>query len=127
MAEWRAVAKAAILAGNNHIDTREVNILREAFFATGGHISRSEIDFLQELRNESVSAVKIFDDLFVDVVKAHMLADGVIDDKEAKWLQEAIFADGEIDELEKRVLDTLKTEAKSTSPSFDTLYADVMK
>lgn len=125
MAEWRKVAKFAILA-DKRIDTREVNILREALFADN-KINQSELEFLKELRNEATSYVKAFTDLYIEAIKARMLEDGKIKNDEAKWLRNAIFADGKIDEDEKRMLEELKTEAQETSPAFDELYAECMK
>jgi len=125
MADWRKLAKAAILT-DNRIDTSEVNILRDNFFVDD-KINQSELDFLQELRNESKSAVKAFDELFIEAAKSHLLADGMISKSEAKWLSKAIKADEKIDDVEKRLLEELKAEAKETSPEFDELYAECMK
>ncbi len=125
MADWRKVAKIAIL-GDGHIDTREVNALRDSLFADGD-INKSELEFLQEIRREAKSHVKVFMELFTDAVKAHVLADGKIDENETKWLRKAIFADNEVDEDEKNLLKTLKSEAKSTCAEFDALYDECMK
>ncbi len=43
MAEWRKLAKTAILT-DNRIDTSEVNILRDNFFSDD-KINQSELDF----------------------------------------------------------------------------------
>jgi len=99
MAEWRKLAKTAILT-DNRIDTSEVNILRDNFFSDD-KINQSELDFLQELRSECKSAVKAFDELFIEAAKSHLLADGAISKSEAKWLSKAIKADGQVDDLEK--------------------------
>jgi hypothetical protein len=127
MAEWRKLAKAAILT-DNRIDTQEVELLRDNFFADK-KINLSELDFLQELRNDSKTAVKAFTELFIEAAKSHILADGVIGKSEANWLRKTIFADenAQIDELEKRLLEELKAEAKETSAEFDELYNDCMK
>lgn len=125
MADWRKLAKAAILT-DNRIDTSEVNMLRDNFFGDD-KINQSELDFLQELRSESKSAVKAFDELFIEAAKSHLLADGMISKSEAKWLSKAIKADEKIDDVEKRLLEELKAEAKETSPEFDELYAECMK
>jgi len=124
MAEWRKLAKLALLA-DGRIDTREVQILREALFADG-RIDRSELEFLKELRNEAKSCVRPFTDLFIDGVKSYMLADGTISATETAWLRKAILADGTVDEDEKRLLRELKEAAGSTSPEFDALFAELV-
>lgn len=128
MAEWRKLAKAAILI-DNRIDTREVELLRENFWADN-KINLSELDFLQELRKECKTAVKAFSEFFIEAAKSHILSDGVIAKGETKWLRKAILADGKstkVDEVEKRLLKELKAEAKKTSPEFDELYNECMK
>jgi hypothetical protein len=122
MAEWRKLAKQTLLA-DGHIDTREVKVLREALFADN-KIDKSELDFLNELRNEAPSYVRAFVDLFIEGVKSHILADGDISATEAAWLRKAIMADGKVDDDEKRLLNELKAEAKSTCPEFDALFAE---
>ena len=125
MAEWRKIAKLAMLA-DGHISTREVDILREGIFADG-KVSQSELEFLKEIRTEAKSCVQVFTDLYIDAVKGRLLADGKIDDAEAKWLRQTIFADNKVDDAEKQMLEALKAEAKETSPAFDALYNECMK
>ncbi|MDM8547226.1 hypothetical protein [Candidatus Venteria ishoeyi] len=67
MAEWRKVAKAFALE-NGHISQKEVNVLREQLFADG-HISKSEMDFLYEIKQEAKSTVQLLDDLIADCEK----------------------------------------------------------
>lgn len=61
MAEWRKVAKAAILA-DGHISEKEVDMLRKEIFADN-KVSKSELDFLKEIKAEATSAVKSLDAL----------------------------------------------------------------
>ena len=68
MAEWRKVAKAFAL-GDGHISGREVEILRKELFADG-KISKSELDFLHELKDHAKSSVKALDQLIEDCEKA---------------------------------------------------------
>jgi len=68
MAEWRKVAKAFALA-DDHVSEREVNILRKELFADG-RISKSELDFLHELKSSAKTSVKLFDNLIEDCEKA---------------------------------------------------------
>ncbi len=121
MANWRLVAKKAVL-GDGHIDRKEVDFLRQALFEDAA-ISKSELEFLAEIRRECKSCVKAFNLLFFDAVKTHMLEDGDLDTKETKWLQKTIFADDTVDADEIKLLTDLKAGATRTSPEFEALYA----
>ncbi|VTS06687.1 TerB family tellurite resistance protein [Tuwongella immobilis] len=125
MADWKKVAKAALLS-DGRIDTKEVEILKEYIFADG-KVDKSELDFLAELKHGSTGSVRAFSELFLEAVKSHMLADGSISDTETKWLRKAIFADQTVDADEIALLKALKAGAKSTSPEFDALYAECVK
>ena len=58
---------------------------------------------------------------FVQVISDYLLNDekspGVIDEEEGKWLIEKIGADGQVDGVEKQLLDHLKKKAKKIPPS----------
>jgi hypothetical protein len=56
-----------------------------------------------------------------------MLSDGAISAAEAKWLRKMIFADGSIDEDEKKLMQALKQEARDLSTEFNQLYDECMK
>ncbi len=64
MAEWRKVAKAFALE-SGHITQKEVTVLRTQIFADQ-HISKSELDFLHEIKQEAESSVQLLDDLITD-------------------------------------------------------------
>ena len=64
MAEWRKVAKAFALA-DGHIAQKEVEILRKEILADGA-VSKSELDFLLEIKAEAKSSVKLLDDLIAE-------------------------------------------------------------
>ena len=51
-------------------------------------------------------------ELFFTAVQKHMLADGAISAAEARWLRKMIFADGTIDENEKKLMQELKAGAR---------------
>jgi hypothetical protein len=55
------------------------------------------------------------------------LADGKIDAEESAWLRRMLFADGKIDDHERKFLHELKGEAKQTGPEFDALFHECMK
>ena len=64
MAEWRKVAKAFALE-SGHITQKEVTVLREQIFADN-HISKSELDFLKEIKEDAESSVQLLDELISD-------------------------------------------------------------
>lgn len=68
MAEWRKVAKAFAL-GDGHVSQKEVNLLRQELFADG-RISKSELDFLYEIKREAKTSVKLLDDLIAECEQA---------------------------------------------------------
>ncbi|MGV6810397.1 MAG: hypothetical protein ACWA5U_11045 [bacterium] len=67
MAEWRKVAKAFAL-GDGHISTKEVEVLRFELLKDG-KVSKSELDFLKEIKAEAKSSVKVLDDLINECEK----------------------------------------------------------
>lgn len=61
MAEWRKVAKGFAL-GDGHVSTKEVDLLRTLLLKDGA-VSKSELEFLQEIKAEATTAVKALDEL----------------------------------------------------------------
>lgn len=120
MADWRKLCKALILA-DGYIERKETDIIKRELLADGV-ISKSEAEFLIDLRKSTPRAVAEFHQFVLEVVKKAVLADGDVSKVEAAWLQKFILADGAVDELEKNLLRQLKAEAKSTSPEFDAIY-----
>ncbi|MCC6420164.1 MAG: TerB family tellurite resistance protein [Gemmataceae bacterium] len=125
MADWKKLAKAALLA-DGRIDTKEVEIIRKALLADG-RIDKAELEFLADLRQSATSAVRAFTELFLRAIKSRMLEDGVISDPEAKWLRKTIFADKNVDADEVQLLKDLKHEAKHCGPEFQKLYDECIK
>ncbi|HJZ59260.1 MAG TPA: hypothetical protein VKE74_30225 [Gemmataceae bacterium] len=119
MADWKKLAKAVILA-DGYIDRKEVDIIKKELLADGV-ISKSEAEFLVDLRKSAPKAVAEFHQFVFEVVKKAILADGVISKEEASWLEKFITADGKVDDDEKAFLKDLKASAKSTSAEFDSL------
>ena len=93
MADWRKLAMAAILA-DGKIDNTEVKLLRKELFADK-KIDDEERDFLIALRNAAQKKayrgklLPAFEKLFFEAIENNVLADGVIDADEAKWLTKA--------------------------------------
>ena len=130
MADWRKVALSAFLA-DGVIDDTEVKILKKELWADG-KIDKDEVEFLIDLRNLAQKKAKkgklksAFEKLFFKAIEENVLADGTIDDEEARWLRAMLFADKKIDANEKKFLARLKKAAKSTSPAFDKLYEECL-
>ena len=119
MADWKKVAKAVILA-DDYIEEKETAILKKEILADGV-VSKSEAEFLIDLRKSAKKAVVSFHTFVFDVVKKAILADGSIDKNEAAWLTKFILADGVVDDQEKAFLKDLKASATKTCPEFDAL------
>jgi uncharacterized tellurite resistance protein B-like protein len=115
----------AILA-NGRADGPELEALRRQLYA-GGRIERQEADFLVELHKRVQHRTPAFEQFFYQAIKDHILARGRIDAEEAAWLRRMLFADGKIDDEERKFLHELKGEAKSVSPEFDLLFGESMK
>ena len=73
-----------------------------------GVISKSEAEFLVDLRRSAPKAVAKFHQFVFEVVKKAILADGDISPQETAWLEKFILADGKVDDLEKAFLLDLK-------------------
>src|SRR6266508_4260322 len=101
MADWKKLARRALLS-DGRIDLKETSIISDEIFADD-RVDKSELEFLFSLRKEAESCAASFTELFFKAVKQHMLADGVISAAEAKWLRKMIFADGTVDEDEKKL------------------------
>ena len=130
MADWRKVALSAFLA-DGVIDDTEVKILKKELWADG-KIDQDEVEFLIDLRNLAQKKAKkgklksAFEKLFFKAIEQNVLADGTVDDEEARWLRAMLFADKKIDANEKKFLARLKKAARSTSPAFDKLYEECL-
>jgi uncharacterized tellurite resistance protein B-like protein len=130
MANWRKLTVQVLLA-DGVIDDAEVKILRKELWADG-KIDKEEVDFLIELRNAAQKKAKrgelrpAFENLFFKAIEENVMADGVIDAKEAAWLRKMLFADGKIDAREKKFLQRIKKAAKKVSPAFQALYDECM-
>lgn len=120
MADWRKLAKALALA-DGRIDTKETTIIKNEIWADG-RLDKSELEFLLDLKKGASSVVREFNTMLFAALKAAVLADGDISAKEANWLRKFLYADGKIDDDEKRFLQDLKASAKQTAPEFEELY-----
>jgi uncharacterized membrane protein YebE (DUF533 family) len=128
MADFRKLSIAALLA-DGKIDDAEVKVIKKELYADG-QIDRKEVEFLIDLRNAAQRKAAggalstAFENLFFKAITDNVLQDGVISTKEATWLRNMLFADGKIDDNEKKFLKKLKAGATKTSPAFDALYTE---
>lgn len=111
---------------DNIIDADEVNEIREVIFADG-KIDKDEAEFLFEL-NDAVSGHPnhpSWKDLMVEAITSFILEDevspNVVDDEEAEWLVKHVQGDGQIDEIERAILDIIKSKAHKISPKLQSL------
>ena len=124
MTKLRQIEQDILATGK--VDTPELELLRREMHAHGA-IGRPEADFLVELHKRVQHLTPAFERFFYQGIKDHILAHGRIDAEEAAWLRRMLFADGELDDEERKFLHELKGEAKQVSPEFEVLLADCMK
>ena len=96
------------------VDADEVVTLRTELYADGV-IDRDEADALFEI-NDAVSGNDndpTFYALFVEAISDHLLLDdvspGEVDDDEAAWLISSVEGDGQVDGVERTLLETIQT------------------
>lgn len=106
------------LLADGIIDAAEVQTIKEVIYEDG-KIDKDEADFLFEI-NDAVSSKENAPEwktLFVDAITSYLLEDetspGEIDDDEAKELYEQIKGDGQVDELERALLENLKAKSNN--------------
>jgi hypothetical protein len=114
------------IMANGKVDSPELELLRDKLY-TDGKVHRREADFLVELHKRVQHMTPAFEHLFYQVIKSHILTDGKIDAEETAWLRRMLFADGKIDDNERKFLHELKGEAKQIGPEFEALFMECMK
>jgi len=124
MMKLRHIEQGILATGK--VDKRELEVLRQEMHAHG-IIGRPEADFLVELHKRVQHLTPAFNHFFYQAIKEHILAHGRIDAEEAVWLRRMLFADGEIDDEERKFLHELKGEAKQVSREFEVLFGESMK
>jgi hypothetical protein len=124
MLKLRQIEQDILATGK--VDGPELEMLRRELYAHG-KIERPEADLLVELHKRVQHLTPAFEQLFYQAIKDHILAQGRIDAEEAAWLRRMLFADGKIDDEERKFLHELKGEAKQVSREFDVLFGESMK
>ena len=107
------------------VDGPELELLRSEIYAGGG-VNRPRADFLVGLHKRVQHLSPAFEQFFYTAVKDHILSRGRIDAEETAWLRRMLFADGKIDDQERKFLHELKGEAKQFGAEFETLFAESM-
>lgn len=115
----------AILA-HGKVDGPELEMLRQQIYAHG-KIERRDADFLVELHKRVQHMTPAFDRFFYQAIKDHVLAHGRIEAEGSAWLRRMVFADGKIEDEERKLLHELKGEAKHACPEFQILFEECMK
>lgn len=114
------------ILANGRVDGPELEALRGQLYA-GGRIERPQADFLVELHKRVQHRTPAFEKFFFQAIKDHILSSGRIDAEETAWLRRLLFADGKIDDEERRFLHELKGEARQVSREFEALFGECMK
>jgi hypothetical protein len=70
---------------------------------------------------------RAFEQLLYKAIKDLILVDGWISAGETAWLRQVLFADGKIEDEERKFLHELKGEAQQVSPEFEALFKECMK
>lgn len=106
------------LLADGIIDSEEVKTIKSVIYEDG-KIDKDEADFLFELNNavSGKNNAPEWKDLFVDAITAFVLEDEVspneIDSDEADYLYNQIKGDGQVDEIERALLENIKAKAKN--------------
>jgi hypothetical protein len=123
MMNLREIEQAILAKGR--VDGPELEALRRELYA-GVTIERREADFLVVLHKRVQHLTPAFERFFYQAIKSHVLAHGRINAEETAWLRRMLFADGKIDDEERKFLRELKGEAKQVSPEFEALFQEGM-
>ena len=114
------------ILAKGRVDGPELDVLRRQLYA-GGTIDRRGADFLVELHKRVQHRTPAFEQFFYQAIKDHILSHGRIDAEEAAWLRRMLFADGKIDDEERKFLHELQGEAEQVSRDFEVLFKESMK
>ena len=115
------------LLADGIIDAGEVKELEEVLYEDGV-IDKDEADFLFELNNAVSGKANApeWKDFFVKAITSFVLDDeqsnGEVDEDEAKYLYDQIKGDGQIDDIEKALLENIKAKSKN----FPSLLAELL-
>jgi hypothetical protein len=109
------------------IDADEVVLIREHIFQEDGQLDLEDVRLLVELYCEAHGYCQAFEDLFFEVLKQVLLADGELLAAEQFYLLKMLYSDRVIREREKEFLLELKREAKRVPPEFEALCQEAFR
>ena len=115
------------LLADSIIDAAEVKELEEVLYEDGV-IDKDEADFLFELNNAVSGKANApeWKDFFVKAITSFVLDDeqsnGEVDEGEAKYLYDQIKGDGQIDDIEKALLEDIRAKSKN----FPSILAELL-
>ena len=113
------------IVGKGKVDSDHLEALRAALHA-GGSVGRPAAEFLVALRKRVAHPNPAFERLVFQTLKDCVLADGRVGAGEAAWLRTVLLADGVVQDEERKFLHELRGEAGQSSPEFEALFAEAM-
>ena len=125
MADWKKLLYDVLL-DDGQIDEQETRLLKKEILADG-IVDDEEMDFLVELRNDAEIKNATFEAFFLDALKQNMLADNAISVKKVDRLHKIIMADGIVDGKEKKFLREIKKQAKRCVKKFDKVFSEYLQ
>lgn len=130
----KSTLNALVLAiiADSIVDADEVEQLRTELYADG-KIDKDEAEALFKI-NDAVSGNEndaSYEKLFVDAITSYVLEDeetpGVVDEEEGAWLVSKLESDGQIDDLERKLLMNISEKATSIESPELTALIDSLK
>ena len=113
------------ILANGKVQGHEIKAL-ETWFEADGKIDRQEAIFLLDLYKRADAIAPAFERLFSRVIKRHLLADGRLENEEARWLRQVVLSDGKVSDREKALLREIRGEAKFVSDQGQALFAECL-
>jgi uncharacterized membrane protein YebE (DUF533 family) len=126
--DFRKLAISAILA-DGKIDENEGKLLAKSLKNDDGKYSSEGLKFLIELRETAQKkkheVADGFEKFFFKVMTEQVLKDGNISKSEVEWIKAHLVADGKIDDREWSFLETINKKAKTKHADFDKMFGEI--
>jgi uncharacterized tellurite resistance protein B-like protein len=114
------------ILANGKVQGHEIKAL-EAWFDADGKVDRQEAVFLLDLYKRADAIAPAFERLLSRVIKRHLLADGRLENEEARWLRQVVLSDGKVSDREKSLLREIRGEAKFVSVEGHALFSECLE
>lgn len=114
---------AHVILEDHNIDAVEVEMMRNSILEDGA-IDQEEAEMLFSINDALAEGESCpeYKDFFVEAITAFLLADdisdGTLDDMEWDWLRAMVGEDGDLDDLEIRLLANIAKESTSVPEDF---------